>query len=54
MTEQKNVNKINDLIKKVLRMKIIYPDYMPNWSGSRGRLYPSKEEVLETNPKLRE
>jgi hypothetical protein len=34
-------------------MKIIYPDYMPNWSGSRGRLYPSKEEILKTNPQIK-
>jgi len=34
-------------------MKIIYPDYMPNWSGSRGRLYPSKEEILKTNPQTK-
>jgi len=33
--------------------KIIYPDYIPNWSGSRGRLYPSREEILKTNPQTK-
>jgi hypothetical protein len=31
-------------------MKITYPNYIPNWSGPRGRLYPSAEEVAKTNP----
>lgn len=33
--------------------RITYPSYIPNWSGSRGRLYPSREEVLITNPQTR-
>ena len=34
-------------------MKIVYPDYMPDWSGLRGRLYPSKKEILKTNPQTK-
>jgi len=35
-------------------MKITYPDYIPNWSGSRGRAYPSPEDIARTNPQTKD
>jgi hypothetical protein len=32
--------------------KITYPEYIPDWSGSRSRQYPTEKQLLKANPKL--
>ena len=32
--------------------KITYPDYIPDWSGSRSRQYPKERELIKANPEL--
>lgn len=32
--------------------KITYPEYIPDWSGSRSRQYPKEEQLIKANPEL--